>query len=248
MFQRLLLLIKRMRRARQLGLKFRGTRSFSIPPSARINDRHFTLQFPDDLMAGADIIDVWLDDDYGLEKLKYPINTIVDIGGNVGLFSLMAYRNFPGAKIHVYEPDPVVLPFLRNNLAQISHQVTVWSEGVSSRVGRAEMKLFGSSLLGQTKPSPDGEIPLCPLSEVVTRIGGFIDLLKLDCEGAEWSIFEKPEPFSHVRDIRMEYHLTDGRTLDDLYEAADKIGFEVTHLRENNGFGIVFLSNRSAKL
>ena len=73
------------------------------------------------------------------------------------------------------------------------------------------------------------------------RIGGRIDLLKVDCEGAEWDFMRDPELFAHVGAIRMEYHLVDGRTLDDVHRLADKIGFKVTKLDENSGFGIAWL-------
>ena len=68
--------------------------------------------------------------------------------------------------------------------------------------------------------------------------------MKLDCEGSEWAIFRDKEPFVTVRELRMEYHLTEGRGLDDLRTAAHHIGFDITRLREHQGFGTVHLSNR----
>ena len=80
-------------------------------------------------------------------------------------------------------------------------------------------------------------------TEVLNRIGGSIDLLKLDCEGGEWDIFENPVPFKNVMTIRMEYHLVDGKTLEDLKKAADRIEFKIVKLEENSGFGIVWMEN-----
>jgi hypothetical protein len=68
--------------------------------------------------------------------------------------------------------------------------------------------------------------------------------MKLDCEGAEWAIFRDVEAFAKVRELRMEYHLTEGRSLDDLRAVARGLGFEITHVRENLGFGTAYLSNR----
>jgi hypothetical protein len=73
-------------------------------------------------------------------------------------------------------------------------------------------------------------------------MGGALDLLKLDCEGAEWDIFKDVEALRQVRLIRMEYHLTDGRSLDDLTIHAKRLGFHIERLEPNQGFGIAWLS------
>ena len=73
-------------------------------------------------------------------------------------------------------------------------------------------------------------------------------LSKIDCEGGEWDIFENPVPFRKVRMIRMEYHLVDGKSLEDLKRAADRIGFEIVKLEENSGFGIAWMEAQSEKL
>ena len=86
-----------------------------------------------------------------------------------------------------------------------------------------------------------GDIPIVSFSTVVDRIGGRIDLLKLDCEGGEWDIFQIPEPFQKVAEIRMEYHLVGGKTISDLKDAAEYIGFKITKLNENSGFGIAWM-------
>ena len=69
-----------------------------------------------------------------------------------------------------------------------------------------------------------------------------MDLLKLDCEGAEWDIFRDPKPFANVQSVRMEYHLTEGKTLTDLRKIVESLGYVIDHLEENTGFGIVWLS------
>jgi len=42
----------------------------------------------------------------------------------------------------------------------------------------------------------------------------------------------------------MEYHLSDGKSLEDLKRAADRIGFEIVKLEENSGFGIAWMTRK----
>jgi FkbM family methyltransferase len=230
--------------ARRLGICFTGTSRFRPPTWAILNGEPSTLSFPDDTELAHDVIEVWLDDDYGLGTIMRPVRTVLDIGANVGLFSLWASCHFPGARIHAYEPNPAIQSHLAANLRGLPN-VTIWAEGVSDRPGWARLELNPgvSSRFAQTTTDPAGEIALVDLPTVLERLGGQVDLMKLDCEGAEWAIFREAEAFATVREIRMEYHLTEGRGLDDLKAAAHRLGFEITHLRERQGFGIAYLSN-----
>jgi hypothetical protein len=57
-----------------------------------------------------------------------------------------------------------------------------------------------------------------------------IDLLKLDCEGAEWDILPAAEPvLAQVQQICMEYHVERGWTPQRLAEWLKSLGFEVNH-------------------
>jgi FkbM family methyltransferase len=169
----------------------------------------------------------------------------VDIGANVGLFSMLARHRFPAATIHAYEPDPSVLEFTERNLSATG--VSLYREGVASRDGQGEVVSLGSTRLNQINPVEDGSVRLTRLETVVARIGGEIDLLKLDCEGFEWDIFREEAAFAHVRTIRMEYHLIDGHTLDDLFAVTSKLGFRRTHLHPDNGFGIAWFDRDPAQ-
>jgi FkbM family methyltransferase len=242
-FPRLQTLARRAIIARRLGFHFTGTSRFRPPTSVILSGERRTLSFPDDQMLAFDVIDLWLDDEYGLSKIARPIRTVLDIGANVGLFSLWARSHFPKARIHSYEPNPALQTHLVTNLRYLS-DVTIWAEGVSDGPGFARLDVRGSSLLARTTADAAGEVTLVSLRTALDRIGGHVDLMKLDCEGAEWVIFHDPEPFVTVREIRMEYHLTEGRSLDDLREAVHRIDFDITHLRAHQGFGIACLSNR----
>jgi len=230
--------------ARRVGVRFMGTSRFKVPRAVRLGGQARTLTVPDDKTLGYDIINVWLDDDYGLSDTLPPVKTVLDVGGNVGFFSLWAWHHFPNAQIHVYEPNPTLLPYLSTNLSGLT-TIQVFPEGIASRDGRAHLSSRESSRLVQTRLDETGDVEITGIRRAVERLGGRVDLMKLDCEGAEWDIFSQPRTICFVRDIRMEYHLIGSRTIKDLYAAADHINFDITYLRENENYGIAWLRNKN---
>jgi len=239
---RYVLFLKRMRAAQEFGFQFAGTSSFKLPPNANIAGQQRKLIAPDDPTIAHDIINVWLDDEYGLRRAPGNVQTIVDIGANVGLFSLLARHRFPAASIHAYEPDKTVLGFTERNLAGCN--VVLHGEGVADADGHCSIISRGSTRGNRTIPTNKGT-KLTSLGAVVERVGGSIDLLKIDCEGAEWDIFRDKDAMANVRAIRMEYHLWDGRTVDDLRKVAAQLGFRISikSQADKGGYGIAWLDN-----
>lgn len=48
---------------------------------------------------------IFLDDDYFIDRITRPVSTVLDIGANIGFFSIAARKSFPQATIHSYEPN-----------------------------------------------------------------------------------------------------------------------------------------------
>lgn len=234
-------LLDRMVRARRFGVWFCGMSHTRLPEMIRLGGARRRMIWPDEPLVVADFVNVVLDDDYGLRGLDKNLRTVVDIGANIGIFCNWARDCFPDATIHAYEPSPKTAAIAKANTNDPG--TTIFVEGVSANDGRAEMVELGSSNLAQTVATADGGIVLTSFAHVLQRIGGHIDLLKIDCEGAEWDFMQDASLFAQVDHIRMEYHLTDGRTLGDLRQMADGIGFTITRLVENQGFGIAWLKS-----
>jgi FkbM family methyltransferase len=241
---RYLLYLRRFLRAREFGIGFSGTSYTPMPKSVRIAGGMRAVHAPADPTLVHDVINLWLDDEYGLRRVGHPVRTIVDIGANIGLFSLFARHCFPAATIHAYEPDPEVLTYTARNFDDAG--IELFPEAVSHADGCADMVRSGSSRVNQVQTAETGEVTLTSLRSAVARIGGTVDLLKLDCEGFEWDIFEDAQPFAAIRSIRMEYHLVGGRTVADLEAIAPRLGFTVTHLRRDDGFGIAWMDRAAS--
>ena len=241
--RRLLLLTRRFQCARKFGVCFTGTSRFNLPGTIRICGRPFELSFPVESETRLDFINLALDDEYGLRSLPFEPRTILDVGANIGLFSVLARHFFKSAIIHAYEPNPRTFSYTAKNLEKID--AVGFQAGLGIRAGFAEMRDDQDSRKAQTKLQETGSIRIDSLQQAIDRLNGSVDLMKIDCEGAEWDLFSDVESFRKVRLIRMEYHLTDGRTLDDLESAVIKLGFSLDRLEPNQGFGIAWLSRKS---
>ena len=79
-------------------------------------------------------------------------------------------------------------------------------EAIGAKTGRVTLRLGDGSWSSVSELRPDGPIAQLSFAEAITRLG-FVDVLKLDCEGAEWDIFCDRIPWTRVRSLVMEYHL-----------------------------------------
>jgi len=233
------ILIRRAAVAAGLGFAFFGTTKTPFPKSVRLGGRRVILSTPPELGCLTDVINVWLDDEYGLRSIHPAPKTILDVGANIGIFSLWAEHRFPRATIHAYEPNPRAFQFLQANLAGVP--ATLFPAGLGARHGRANIIDSMDSRLASTVACADGEIEIESLAVSIERLGGSVDLMKIDCEGGEWDLFEDPTPFRQVKQIRMEYHLTDGRSLDEFKSKVNRLGFSVVKLLPNRRFGVAWL-------
>ena len=74
---RYLLFARRMYIAYTLGFKFLGTSHTSPPKRVLLAGKAWVLAYPADPALINDVINLWLDDEYGLREISQPVNTIV---------------------------------------------------------------------------------------------------------------------------------------------------------------------------
>ncbi len=217
--------LKRTQLARRFGVQFSRRATFQLPQRIRLDGRWVSLSFPPEGGVANDFLCCLLEDNYGLSRARGPVKTILDIGGNVGFFSLAARSWFPQARIHVYEPNPRILPFLRAN-ADVA-RAEVFPEAVGAADGFVNLDDHGDSNQAHTVQSAAGNIPQTALATVVARLGGSVDLAKIDCEGAEWEMLQDAESWKRFRRLRMEYHLVSGHSLEELRTRLRDLGFRI---------------------
>ncbi|HEV2804402.1 MAG TPA: FkbM family methyltransferase [Chthoniobacterales bacterium] len=170
--------------------------------------------------------DIFLEDVYGLREITALPKTILDVGAHAGLFSLYARILFSDAVIHAYEPNPVMSPYLEHQ-ARLG-QFTVYNEGVGARSEAGRLAIGADSVFTQTVADSAGSVQITAFSEAVERIGGAVDLLKLDCEGCEWKVLEETDAMQKVGAITMEYHLGDDLRLESLHDRLKSLGLTIS--------------------
>jgi FkbM family methyltransferase len=155
---------------------------------------------------------VYLDEHYG-EIADHSV--VIDIGANIGVFSVFAATRSNNCLIYAYEPAPKSYELLLENvrLNGLEEKVRVFPLGVAGARGRRRLVLGNGSpshsLYSRDVRRGCWEIDCVTLRDVfdANRIQ-HCDILKIDAEGAEFEIlYGTPiEYLRRIREIRMEYH------------------------------------------
>ena len=188
--------------------------------------------------------EIWLDRLYappGYEIRRGVI--VVDVGANVGVFSIFAASRHPDVRVLAFEPFPPAFRLLEQNVANSrlgNVQPMPWAVGGHS--GKVPLNVCSTNwLVHSTEASHTGEPVLvdCVSLERVyaDRAIGRCDLLKLDCEGAEHAILSEasPEMLSRTRRIVVEIHdLGTTRTSSSLRRFLETRHFAIDFFRGEN--------------
>lgn len=135
---------------------------------------------------------------------------IIDIGANIGAFTLECAARHPASLIHAYEPDAVSRDVLRHNVAVngLDARVTIWPEAVAASDGEIDFRQSEASLESGSLAAAGCSVRVASVSldTVLTRAGGAAGLLKIDAEGAEVEILEMASGITRAGHIVGEFH------------------------------------------
>lgn len=185
----------------------------------------------------------FFDDQYlrHIDATGLPTNPVViDIGANVGFAALYFLHRFPKATVHSFEPMPYMQGLLHKRRAEHPetdwhiHDFGVWKEDGTLELFTSHVDDF-TAVSGIVRLEKTGH----RVEVKVRRLDGFleehgmkrVDLLKLDCEGAEYGIlFSLPdEVYEGILNIALETHETEEwKTLDMVRHLRSK-GYEVVY-------------------
>ncbi|MCW3842676.1 amino acid adenylation domain-containing protein [Micromonospora yasonensis] len=90
-----------------------------------------------------------------------PGATVLDVGANIGMFSLFVHTVCPDATIHAFEPVPSVADLLQRNVAEFGVPATVHGFGLSRAAGEVSFTYYpGYSMMSghAAYADPDAEV------------------------------------------------------------------------------------------
>ena len=254
LLSRIKLFISRFLRARIFGITFFGARYFKIPKFIKFNNKVVKLNLPNEYGIKLTFVEIFLDDVYKLEWIKnftkknnIQIKSILDIGGNCGLASMLLRSEFPKSIIHCYEPNLEIQKYLEHNSNLGSFDY--FSEAVGGTNEMVKLNIVNnSSTLSSIIPNETGTTAQISFDLAYRRFGvDTLDLVKMDCEGSEWEIFNNVENWRKVKFLTMEYHLGKNNfDHDRIVKVLDKIGFKLISKLEQSSkanYGVVIAYN-----
>lgn len=158
--------------------------------------------------------EIFVDRDYKIvDEILKRAKVVIDVGAHLGFFSLYCGCLNSEVKIFSFEPEERNYRFLKENLRENRvKNVVSKNSAVSDVVGEVELNLSGDSHNHSLVLGFDGEkkrIFSTTLQTICNKFGiEKCDLVKLDCEGAEFKILENldEETFKKIGAFVVEYH------------------------------------------
>jgi len=169
------------------------------------------------LRAGTDdsrvLFEIYVQNCYGA-AIVTPGATVVDIGANIGCFSVLAAQK--ASRVIACEPHPDNLEILRKNCAMNrAANVEIIPCAISSASGKSALflpkddKFFGRYSLQNDRGMPSIEVSCLTVEDLFRQAHLVsVDLMKIDCEGSEYEILQglPASTFSQIQQMIIECH------------------------------------------
>ena len=212
---------------------FRGAKDDDVPDGLVLLDGFWVR---DDNAAQDLVIvhDVFADDCYLADAIPHPEPVVVDVGAHIGCFSKRLHDRLPRSRVVAVECCPENILALSKNIGPFATVVQAaltyepepallnavypgcCSTGGSILLGRAELRRRQAA--GEVAANPGPDMPseywadlrtlrTLTLEQLMQEHGlDHIDVLKLDCEGSEFSILRATQSLDRIGLIVGEYH------------------------------------------
>jgi len=208
-----------------------GARCHIESDCKRIELDGYTFFSPlDAKVEGIFLREIFRDDVYRLKGRPLSGKVAVDVGAFFGDSTIPMAR--VGATVYAFEPSVSRCELLRRNLAAngLVDAVHVFNAGLSTRAHK-------ETAIGEELEFVDG-VPF-----VIANVPRSIELLKMDCEGCEYPMFEDERFLDHLApaEIVMEYHQGEAR----LVEILKRRGYALEVVPGSEAIGYLY-AKRSA--
>jgi FkbM family methyltransferase len=199
---------------------------------------------------------IWKDNCYTKDYRLKKEDIVIDIGANIGIFSILAATC--GAYVYAFEPNPETFRILKMNVDEnkLGNKIKIFNCAVSGKDGSVDLQIpdtgkiyaLGSATISENlkndmrkkqeiafKSVRTETVSLNTLFEKHLNTKSKIDFLKVDCEGAEYAIFNGLEISNaeNILNIAMETHA--GYSEKDIVGLMNEKGFAITRYVKRAG-------------
>jgi FkbM family methyltransferase len=144
------------------------------------------------------------------ESLLRPDSIVLDVGANIGFYSLLAASQLQDGRVHSFEPVPVNVERMKRNIALNGFDnITLNPQGAAGQAGQATLYVPADDIYnipgyrstdaaslnqGLATTTTEEAVELVTLDDYVQQQSIIhIDLIKIDVEGAELGVLEGAE-------------------------------------------------------
>jgi FkbM family methyltransferase len=158
---------------------------------------------------------------------------VVDVGANIGDFAIQAAAQCPRGRVYAIEPVIQNARMIEiNQILNALPNLEIIVAAMGAQEGSVAIHTAGNrSSLHFGGDDANAIVPSITLAQLMREHQlDKIDLLKLDCEGAEWDILPASlTELPRIEQICMEFHPRDGWTAERLAALLRDAGYEVRH-------------------
>jgi FkbM family methyltransferase len=193
-------------------------------------------------------VEIWLDNVYFKEFSVKKNSVIIDIGSHIGLFSILAARKSYEGKVYSFEPNEYNYKILSENIQtnkikNISH----FNLAVSNTNGHVKLYCDENDFAAHSihKKTPHSiNVKSTTINDIFyeNKIKN-CDLLKLDCEGAEYDILMNTSPkiFEKINKICIEYeYFNNEKKLGELVDILNNYKFKIKKNQVSMNMGYLY--------
>jgi FkbM family methyltransferase len=138
---------------------------------------------------------VFLDQEYTTPFQVNP-KVIIDGGANIGLTTLFFSEKYPGAKIVAIEPESSNFEILKKNCGGLANVILIhaalWPTDQELSIQDPTLEKWAFSVSAKANGSASESVKAITVPALLRQLGlEYIDILKLDIEGAERELFKE---------------------------------------------------------
>jgi FkbM family methyltransferase len=216
----------------------------------RVNDRTITLRrWTSDVLVAKEVL---VDEAYVIAAQHLTTtSTVVDLGSNIGLSIIFFSFYAPKGRFIGVEPDRDNFRLLKDNTKELDTTLinaAVWpTDGwLAAARSNCERNAWGYRFIDDRASTTRTQVRAISLDSLFERVGTtFVDLLKIDIEGAEAEVFPRLEAFlRQVGTICIEFH-QDSRQRSEFDQITARVGFTIVFSAKDADHELVVVSRRN---